>query len=436
MKKTLFYNIPILAFLTFASIFSSCKKENSIIGLDVQPASDKMIVCIDSTVVFHAYNILDDTIKCSGSPNVLLGSYTDPVLGQFDASFAAQFRIPDNNVVFKNILEEEAPLVADRLVLYLDVDLVYGNKKNTGEISNGTNKIHVYRLKEIINDTLDYYTNHEIKYDYIEVGSTFFSPYTAVADKNAEISIELSNELANELLLADTSNYLNNEAFTSFFKGLYVTTDIMGTEGSMSRLDLLSTTSHSKLTLFFNEKYHYNFYINSNSAIISKFDHDYNGLLCNISEINDNIEDTMLFNQGAGGVNNYIKIDNFEHWQDSNIAINKAVLVIPVDFDENDDQYTPTIARMMLYTVIEEDLFGVPYDYLFGDEYVGGYYDADTKTYRFNLTRYFQKLLNGEEVYNKLKMIPENTKIIPHRSVMLNGTGENKIKLLLTYTKL
>ena len=64
---------------------------------------------------------------------------------------------------------------------------------------------------------------------------------------NSQLNITLSNSFAQHFLDADSANYADNEAFQSFFNGLYISAEQVLDNGLLLEFDLLN--ENSKLTL-------------------------------------------------------------------------------------------------------------------------------------------------------------------------------------------
>jgi len=65
--------------------------------------------------------------------------------------------------------------------------------------------------------------------------------------------------------------------------------------------------------------------------------------------------------------------------------------------------------------------------------YFGGYYNEEDKTYKFNISKYIQDLIDGNYKTYGLRLMTIGSAILPQRVVL---KGANNIKLNLTYTKL
>ena len=117
------------------------------------------------------------------------------------------------------------------------------------------------------------------------------------------------------------------------------------------------------------------------------------------------------------------------------VAINKAELIIPV----TDNGTYKNHNNLLLFGVDSTGKEAIIPDLLESSSYYGGSYDAITKSYRFNINRYVQKIVSGsyENDYG-LSIISSGGPINSFRTVILGtatATGE-KIRLRITYSKL
>ncbi|MBN2682043.1 MAG: DUF4270 family protein [Bacteroidales bacterium] len=431
MQKNTSFLTLIISALLFVFFSIGCKKENSHIGLDVQPGGDRVYIENDSLLIFRSYIELDDSVSTSNLSYNLLGSYSDPVFGKTKSEIICQLNLPSNNVDFSTQVSG-SPLVANSLKLYLDFIDFYG--KGTDAIP-----ITIYRINETLNDSITYYSNYTITQAIEEVGAITFTPeFDADGFVDTVVEIELDINLATELLTADTSNYVDDEAFTSFFKGFYISVGEVENGGLIS-CNMLSSLSGTKMTLEYNDSLSFNYLITNTTTRFNLFSHSYDE--GSFSELIDEIPDSLLFIQCAGGTHTRIAFENYEHWQDSSIAVLKAEIILPVATSyAEDEECFPAISRL-LFTIQEgENTFTFPYDYNIdgseGKVYFNGYLDEDKMEYRFNVTRYFQSLISGETSNNTIKLFPQNTKIIGNKIVLDNGANGKTFKLSLTYTKL
>ena len=90
MKTSSFSLLIALLLLTCAT---SCKKKDSALGKDILDDDAYLYGTTTDTFDILSYTIEEDSIITDNAANVVLGSYTDPTFGKFNASFYTQIRL-------------------------------------------------------------------------------------------------------------------------------------------------------------------------------------------------------------------------------------------------------------------------------------------------------------------------------------------------------
>ncbi len=438
MKKSENNNIPsknskiiyIKLLLTIPAIiifFYGCKKNTSDIGLNVQPEGDRLIVTYTDTITINTLTVSEDSLTSYRNSANLLGCYIDPVFGKTKASFLTHIRLTSQNINFDQT--NNGSLTPDSIVLYLEKANSYGNEATSQNIK-------IYELNNAIYYDSIYYSDIVASNYYDNtglIGEVAYTPESA----DTTLIIKLYDSFATQLLFADTSNYSNNETFLEYFKGIYVTVDDVTSDGAILYLDLLS--DNSKIVLYYHDSegnHEFEFGINSNCQRINVFEHDYTGT--NI--INPIQNDSVLYIQGMGGVKGKLTFPFINTIRDlGDIAINKAELLLNIETNEPTINNFDVPAQMTLRAINNNGTISLlPDDPIFNEDnnYFNGYYDSNTKTYKINITRYFQYLLAGNYSDKGLYLFPYDKRITANRVVLAGAGHSNKIKLLLTYTKL
>ena len=80
-------------FAVITIVLSSCKKKEYQLGSDLIDQGSLLSGISTDTFDIITYTFSEDSIISDNASNVLLGSYSDPLFGQFDASFYTQFRL-------------------------------------------------------------------------------------------------------------------------------------------------------------------------------------------------------------------------------------------------------------------------------------------------------------------------------------------------------
>ncbi|MBT3209169.1 MAG: DUF4270 domain-containing protein [Bacteroidetes bacterium] len=424
--KSLKVTINTIFFLSFFLFFQSCQEENQL-GYNLVPDGDKIILHSDSLSVVAASTITDHLITTDERSLCLLGSCEDPVFGSSKAEFVTEFRLSKNAVRFGS-----NPVI-DSIFLYLDYAGYYGD---TSIMQN----IKIHKLSENINDTLTYFSNSHVSFE-----PAFFNKYykPLPSDTN-NLKIKLPDELGQELLDLDTTFLEDNDSFKDAFKGLYFSTDQIG--ASIVYFDLLSSVS--KITLYYSndtsildgDTLSFDFLLNEYCARFNIYDHQFQNT--NISQYL-NVEDAdHIYLQSMGGLKAELQFPFADTWLETvaeteQVAIAKAELVFSIK-ENTTNKFSPP-EKLILELIDRNEGFDAPSDYYIDSNvenyYFNGYIDSTDYTYSINITQYFQDLID-QNIENKgLFLLPSKSKVSANR-VILNNSGNNKILLKLTYTKL
>ncbi|HNQ67544.1 MAG TPA: DUF4270 domain-containing protein [Bacteroidales bacterium] len=419
MKKNSQFYILLTSFLLLCLGFYSCNEDDSEIGLGIIPGSDKILLFKD-TIGVDCYTVRDDNISTDERTLSPLGSYNDPIFGFSKASFVCQARISSNNVNFDTVQ------VINSLKLHLKYTSFYGDP-------SATQMVNVYRLKKDIYIDSVYYSEFSLAPSEYEIlCSTPMSFNEADSIMTIELPLSLAESFVND---ANSSHFVDNTTFIDFFKGFYITTDNLTTGGCIFSLNLVD--ANSKMALYYNDSAVYNFYINSKSAIINMFEHDYSSALPEIQEaLNDT---TALYDycyvQSMGGLKTKIKFPDLQTLFDStNIVINKAQLKITIKSGTDEDLFSPP-PKMTLVAILESGKYDFITDYKVNNLYFGGSLLSDEYTYIFNIPFHIQELINGNDDYG-IYLFAVDNRTKPYRSVIhANDNSDKSMKLELYYSK-
>lgn len=390
------------------------------------------------TLSVKVFSEFEKPLTSSGVSVGLLGSLNDPSLGKTFASFYAQYQLTSNNIYFG-----ESPVV-DSAFLMVKYNGVYGKLSVPVDIN-------VFELSQDLSNSATYKTNDAFSVKVPTIGSiTAYTLGTKITDSITtqygavapHLRIKLDTAYANRIVQADTSVLKDNTAFLNMFKGIYLTTASSAVSNGLLYLSLQSAVSGIKL-------YYHNATVDSLSytlpftgATVNHFDNVYTGTPVNtsVTSPNANGEEKMYLQAGAG-VKGKIVINNIDSLP-KNIAINKAELILSqvAQTTATDTFGTPLVLNMFRIDDagqtqrLEDD----------GASGFGGVFTAETvngvviNRYRFNIKRYFQKLIQG--IYNNKGFYLETVSpVLNSERVVIANSSTNKdyqITLVITYTKL
>ena len=282
----------------FIFLIFSCDKDFTSIDSDVI-SSENAINFSSSSINYPivASNLKVNPIKSNNLPSFMLGYNNDPVFGESKASFLGQIIPAEFNPTFGN------NVVLDSVILTIPYFSRGVETSEEGDISyeidsvygNSVTKIYVYKSNFYLRDfdptvgfdeSQNYYSNGSItNSEYINQaeiegvllyesgvtgdGSDDFIPSNERIDLTQLDSlgeIYISNSIAPAVRLKlnnpndnfwqnlifeneENSVLLNGSSFKEFFRGLYIKTEGINSEGSMMLLNFAS--SNTKLTLYY-----------------------------------------------------------------------------------------------------------------------------------------------------------------------------------------
>ncbi len=429
------YFLGLIIGFSFLISFSSCKDPDEL-GLEVQPTSDQLSVLKSDSATLFTRTVKEDSLPSKGVSLQLLGSYTDAVFGRSDASFYTQALL---GLAFSNVSDT---LIPDSLVLSLAYAGHYGD-------TSTTQTVHVYQLTESILSDTGYYTTKTFSDSAVDLANSFtFIPkpsdsvLVGSSNQAAQLRIPLSISKASEFLSFDhRTAFSDNSNWINFFKGLYIKTDPVLSGGTISYFDLYS--SYSKLTLYFKKSsdlatplsYDFSLY----SAIrVNHQEHTYNGTATDVGhQLQDSMfRDSLNYIQAMAGVKTKITFPYLKHFTDSGkIVVNKAELEITVQ-----DQSTTTFDAPSKLLLVGIDSLGTSYlitDYFESVSYYGGSYTSSNRTYKFNIARHLQGILDGRISDSGLYLLVSGAVVQANRVIISSGKNSSyPMKLHLFYTKL
>lgn len=264
-------------------LLSACDDNIVTTGKNIQPSDDLILLHADT---FHlaTNNLLADSI-CARQDSFLLGIYHDPKFGTTKGEIFAQLACPEDFVFPENS-------VADSMEVVLYYSTWFGD-------GNAPMEIKLYEMnKGTFSYSSRYYSNLKVE-DYcdksillgrriiapgIPTDSVYYSssgsyyPYISfmLGDDGLEPNETARKEIAERFFNFPEGTYTSQDAFTDFFKGLYITTDF-GTSAMLhiTQIDMM---------LYYHFTYSINgrdttvnatkgYYANSEVRQINRFEH-------------------------------------------------------------------------------------------------------------------------------------------------------------------
>jgi hypothetical protein len=379
MKKTINPQLLALgiAILTLF-ILTSCEKESSEIGVNIQPGADKIILATD-TLSVYTKTIIDDSITTDERSLSLLGSYNDSFFGQTNTSFITQVTLSSGNI------SEDTEVFPDSLELVMEYDNYFGD--TIAEIT--FNLYHIQSGEFSVEES--YFSNYNIHEESLSlIGEYSFSPRPS--DTVARFMIHQAEFVQ---FFSEGNLYSNSEAFLDDFRGLLL--EVIPEEnenGCIAYFDLLS--EKSGLIMYYNGSETYNFPIDNSCVRINLFEHDYTSSDIELqnSLASDELSEEISFLQSAAGLKIQLQIaDTAKLNQLITKGINRAQLQLTIAADYVNPEALPE--KLTLVYQNDDSLYEFLTDYKISSDHFGGSLNEEDQSYTFNVPLYLQDLIDG-----------------------------------------
>jgi len=422
--------------------FSACSKSSEL-GLSLVE-QDISTVKITDSLSLNMSTVVANRGLTSGLDNVICGAYIDPVFGEVSASAYLNFSLSSTDATFDN-------MVFDSIVLSLAyVD--YGHYGSVLDNAQTTPQSwSIYRLTETLSETNSYYSDDSLAHSATPVVNAFtFVPNvldSLLVDSTTVgpfVNIRLDDALGLELMNAsNASYYASNTTFKESFNGLAIRPTSTALNDALIRIK--SSSSDTRLRLYYHDASNpaevktYDFLTNNDAESFSSFKHNYS----NTAVLDNNIADTNVYIQGLQGLQTKVDLGSLEVLNGA--YINQAELVFTVS-SETSAEY-PALPNLYLKAkdasgnyIFIEDL----YNLILGNPssintVFGGNLTDNTitglKEYRFNITKHFQNMIDGETADSSLYITDSYPLDTERVSLLNNKATANFAKLIVTYTK-
>ena len=455
MKHLFSVTIAFLFFLCCILFFTGCIKPESSIGLGLQPETDLLNLVTTDTLTLEIFTVREDSLETDELSTAVLGRVFQPRIGWTTAGFATQLRLSAPGVNFGTNPQ---------------VDSLFLSLRFTGDTYGqlSPQSLLVQQLADSISLDSTYYSNfnpevtHDILNDELQEEISLNPSDDLIIGEDtivSQIRLNLKPSLGQTILDQDTSVFNSNEAWLDFFPGIVVSTQGNGVGAAgidiSSGLSLMRLHYHNDTDTSF-----YDFLISPLSARVNMFSQGY---VADLSSLNIPANDSVfvdgsrsLYIMSGAGLKTHLKIPFLESINNSidtisgdtislGCAIQKAELIFTLDDSYFDSRYPPQDQLYILTENSEGSPISTP-DQMSSGVNIDGYYDSQNKTYRFNISRSIQHLLNrssGAYYGNFSPEIPippfyivSSRAGISIQGVVLNGTGagENRPQLVITYS--
>ena len=381
-----------VALMLVSAFFFGCNKSADT-GIGIIPKDKLIILESADTIDIEAYTYPVDSIITSNASSALLGSYIDPVFGKVKAGFMMQI-LPGATSGFGT------GAVIDSMILSLrytpdSLAPQYGAQAAT------MNFIAQEITTELFRDS-NYYSNYPPERFMLsdEIVNTTFNPKDG---RNDTVVLDIPLNLSFGQKIIDNYDFWHDDvepadtSFYDFLRGMYITSNDIPYDGSISTFNLID--AYSKAVLYYHndeDTLSLSFTISQYSTRFNLFSHvhDAPGFLTDL----DNPEakqDSVVYMQGIGGLKIKINIPDLDKLKESGLwGVNKAELILPVEdrLLTLETQY-PAPLNAKILGITEDGSLQYLDDYLGDASYLGVNYSEDK--YIFDITYRVQQILSG-----------------------------------------
>jgi hypothetical protein len=415
-------------------LMSSCEEKAMKIGNEILPGNDFVTIKSIDTLRVKSYTMYDDSIRTDSPTRSYLGEIYDPYFGSTTAEFVSQIRLGGS--------WDDLPFSVDSVKLFLH---------GLSRVGSSTMK-HYLKISEIAEQIYPdsaYYSNKKVITTGFEV-SDIEIPILSADTNDLELTVPV--EFGNYLLRDTAKLFYSNTVpdFRTFFKGLYFQIQ-PSPDPMLISLSLAQPTTLGAFVNYFGifmsnpagETKEFIFVLDATNknAAYNKFLHNFSTASPDkkIQHINDSYIDTLSYLQYLNGVYTKVVLPGLAGLKNDpamkNIAVNKARLTIPVQFDGTLYKATSVPYSLILrYRSKAGVKYVVPdYDIDPSHNFFNGTLDTVANVYNFNIPAFVQGYLRDEtgQVEPQLEVFQGSGT----RNVILKANNsKTPVKFQFTYT--
>ncbi len=392
----------------FLVVFCFSCTDPDVLGLEVQPESDNILIFNSLSSDFQTEIESEDSLRTDNVVSLTLGEIHDPIFGLNSAGFYTQLLLTENNIDLGT-----NPIV-DSVILSYTYSGSYGDMSQFDNIS-------VQRIfTDLHNDSM-YYSN-----TFQLAASNVYNveEYTiSESSNNPNIRIKLTNEFGQQIIDLGSELLVDNETFLSQFQGLS-----LSAFGSNAMLYLNPNGSESYFKIYYKN--------DENISDTLSLDFQVGGDAARVNIFNEKrseniIQDiSKIYIQSMAGYKAKISFNNIDSLRVllHNQVINKAT----IEFNVLDGSQSEYLAHNKLVLVrtnsAGENIFLSDF-LLEGDDYFGG--DLNNEKYQFNITRYLYQLLTNPDYTPELYLLSGGGAVNANRTLL-----EKEVLLKIYYSEL
>ena len=405
-------------FILAIFVLSSCD-EPGVVGLEVQPSSDKIEIFsnnfsqADSLPALTISTESVDSLRTDETSSLLLGKISesyDPYFGDNVGAFVTQIALTESNIDLGN-----NPIV-DSVIFSYSYSGYYGDL--SGPINIAVNYVDLNIYKDSV-----YYSNHQFSNSTASSEDLLLN-FTISSDTSISPTLKmiLDNSIGQQILDLGNSILVDNEIFQENF-GFFSFNEYSLIANSIIYLN--PSGSNSNFTVYYHnsasDTLSLSFILDGDAARINLFNEKSLSSLI--------IDPNLSYIQSMAGYKANIALENINQIRED--LVGKAINKVTLSFNANDDSFYPPHENLSLVrvdsaanNVFLSDLSNEGITH-FGGEYSNGKYE-------FNITRYFNNLLNNDAYTNQLYLLASGGAVNANRTIIDNSS----IKISILYSGL
>lgn len=208
----------IVFLLLFLTLFTSCQTDNLegdfVVGSDYLSINNKVLLIDTLTVNVSTINF--DSLVTSNQSRILIGNYTDPILGNVKSESYMELT-PDTYTLGSSSDTETINYVFDSIAMILRYDRYYYG--DTTKVQT----INIHQLTQKVKPSVDddsFYNNTSLNYSSNSIGSRTFYPKPIGKDSiNIQMDATFGKNLFDKL---KNKEITNADEFNNYFKGIVI----------------------------------------------------------------------------------------------------------------------------------------------------------------------------------------------------------------------
>lgn len=422
-------------FLITSTFFWQCISPPDYLGGDLMPSQDLLQVKTDTSFQLSAYTYNYDSINTTNFASAVLGETYNPVFGRTKAQFLTQLHLAKTGYSFGT-----NPRI-DSAFLYISL---------TDKLGNEPISVGVYELADSLEYGVAYNGIGNIDKFISDIKiSSLLTPYNGDEDL---LKIPISHSWIQEKLFEasqnDTTIFSNQTDFLKHFYGIYVTTENSFPSFAKGMYMFNLSNTKSKLSVYYKNddqeddsddtNITFSLSFSDYSARFNHFEHDHSAadpaLAVSFSP-NENTQDSVFYIKGLGSSRGKIVLNDIQRWVDQMpIGINRAELRL--ELEEHQNMPADSLLRSIILYTEKDSARTYLIDLLIDQESFDGNYKNSKKYYSFNITNYLQTLLNNPDEEPAFYVEPAYAYVNPYGAVIRSWNHSQRMKLIITYTKL